>query len=59
MRRRGRAGYDEARRLLKESAALAGAGNGDIAPLRRRTVDRVVREHRGFAAQLWRFLGAA
>jgi len=25
----------------------------------RRTVDRVVREHRGFAAQLWRFLGAA
>ena len=59
MRRSGRAGYAEARRLLKESAVLAGASNRDIAPLRRRTVDRVVREHRGFAAQLWRFLGAA
>ena len=59
MRRSGRAGYAEARRLLKESAALAGAGNRDLAPLRRRTIDRVVREHRGFAAQLWRLLGAA
>jgi hypothetical protein len=49
----------EARRLLKESAALAGAGNRDLAALRRRTIDRVVREHRGFAAQLWRLLGAA
>jgi hypothetical protein len=59
MRRSGRAGYAEARRLLKESAVLAGASNRDMAPLRRRTVDRVDREHRGFAAQLWRFLGAA
>jgi tetratricopeptide (TPR) repeat protein len=59
MRRAGRDGYAEARRLLKESGALAGADNRDLAPLRRRTVDLVVREHRGFAAQLWRFLGAA
>jgi tetratricopeptide (TPR) repeat protein len=59
VRRSGRAGYAEARRLIKESAGLAGLNNRDMAPLRRRTIDRVVREHRGIAAQLWRFLGAA
>lgn len=58
MRRSGRAGYDEARRLLGQSAGLAGRNNRDMAPLRRRTLDLVVRQHGGASAWLWRFLGA-
>ena len=56
MRRSGGAAFDEARRLVKQADGLAGRHNRDAAPLRRRTVDLVVRERGGVLAWLWRFL---
>ncbi len=58
MRRTGGAAFDEAKKLLKQSDALAGRNNRDSAPLRQRTVDLIVRERGGVAAWLWRFLDA-
>jgi tetratricopeptide (TPR) repeat protein len=56
MRRSAGAAFDEARRLIKEADRLVGRSHRDTAPLRRRTVDLVVRERGGVAAWLWRFL---
>ena len=56
MRRSGGAAFDEAKRLIKQADGLAGRNNRDSAPLRRRTVDLVVRERGGIRAWLWRFL---
>ena len=56
MRRSGGAGFEEAKRLVKQSDGLAGRNNKDTAQLRRRTVDLVVKQRGGVRAWLWRFL---
>jgi hypothetical protein len=58
IRRSGGAAFGEAKGLVKQADGLAGRHNKDAAALRRRTVDRVVRERGGLAAWLWRFLDA-
>jgi tetratricopeptide (TPR) repeat protein len=58
VRRSRAAGFDEARRLIKQADSLSGRNNRDSLPLRTRTVQLVVREAGTVKAWLWRFFSA-